>query len=106
MCRESESEMNAPSERIKSLVNHRIMQPAVWNFLTDINQSVISLEVQNEELRQQNEELVALINDEVDELPVFVECDLCGEMVQIDTEYRGFMLGCTYCVTDEEEENE
>jgi hypothetical protein len=51
-----------PSERIRSLVDGEFKPPYIWGALTRINEYVISLEIQNEELRQRNEDLVAIVN--------------------------------------------
>ncbi len=51
-----------PSERISSLVDGQFKPPFIWNALTNINQSVISLECQNEDLIEANASLAEQIN--------------------------------------------
>ncbi len=63
MRRESEGyEMKTPSERIKSLIDNQIRTPAIWEYLGQINQSVIALEIEKEGLQKANRGLVAAAN--------------------------------------------
>ena len=51
-----------PSERIQSLVDGQFKPPFIWEALARINQSVISLECQNEDLIAANASLAEQIN--------------------------------------------
>ena len=61
--------MTTPSEGIRSLIDGKFLQPYIWGALDKINQSVISLEVQNEELRRRNKDLVTIANWRAEETP-------------------------------------
>ena len=80
MRRESEGyEMKVPSDRIKSLIEHQIRPPAVWQYLGEINQSIIALEIENEGLQEANQGLVAAANQSlpavVHDIEHFKDCE-------------------------------
>ncbi len=52
-----------PSLKIRRLVIRCIRPPLIWDMLDKINDEVIALEVQNEDLRQANYDLVQRMND-------------------------------------------
>ena len=90
--------MNTPSEEIKSLTDGKFRPPYIWGALDKINQSVISLEVQNEELRQRNEDLVTIVNwraeEESGDPPPFIQSAFDRENVRLLTETPEHFKDC------------
>ncbi len=94
-----------PSERIRSLTDGKFKSPYIWGALNEINQSVISLEVQNEELRQHNDDLVTIANWRAEEMagdpPLFIQSAFDREGVRLLTETNDHFNDCETWYDDE-----